>query len=437
MGGEPPTNTPEREEKKVTSDKKETQIDPLAPDGPLAASAFATSGRASGLLKSTASNVLARVSASNTLAQTERPGSRAAARVMEEGTTKVFIYDPLNADALAELLGRRDGDQVMSEGRAAIANGWRLVFGGQSKKWGCSVASIMRAEEGAAPQAARPRTAIMTRHQLPVVLGEDQAAYGFVLRLEAPELAAYERARHSRRNYDRIPLRVLARQRDGRSFAEELCVAYVLRPEPMALFTAPNSVYLDALRSTLRAYWQLDGLLVRDGTGRQVLDWEEPHGAIQYEDDEPLKRLMVSVGEQRRWKASEADRSVQKLHAVGIYDIQELAEALGGGPRMKPQTLNRRLRKAGFKIFGKEALALLMDEIKNAGYAEGGGGGGEAAAASGAAAGAGAAAANAKLTQGGEGNQPARGSDRVARAMGAAADGDTGVETQRRSQQVI
>ena len=128
---------------------------------------------------------------------------------------KVFVFDPLNVDALAELLGRRSGDQVVSEGRAAIANGWRLVFGGQSTKWGCSVASLIQAP-GESVQAARPRTAIMTRHQLPVVLGEDEAAYGFVLRLELPELAAYEKARHSRRYYDRISLRVLARQRERR-----------------------------------------------------------------------------------------------------------------------------------------------------------------------------------------------------------------------------
>ena len=67
----------------------------------------------------------------------------------------------------------------------------------------------------------------------------------------------------------------------------------MLRPDAMAVFTAPNSGYLDALRATLRAYWQLHGLVVRDGTGRQILDWEEPHGTLQYEDDEPLKPLLV------------------------------------------------------------------------------------------------------------------------------------------------
>lgn len=262
-------------------------MDPLSPSGPLAA-AVSSSAR----LRGAASFVLSQVSGVESLARTDRPGSRAAARVMEEGTMKVFVFDPLNVDALAELLGRRDGGQVLSEGRAAIANGWRLVFGGQSKKWGCSVASLIQAP-GERVQAARPRTAIMTRHQLPVVLGEDEAAYGFVLRLELRELAEYERTRHSRRHYDRISLRVLARQRDGRSFAEETCVAYVLRPEAMKLFTAPSSAYLDALRATLRAYWQLHGLVVRDGTGRQILDWEEPHGTIQYEDNEPLKPLLV------------------------------------------------------------------------------------------------------------------------------------------------
>ena len=279
-------------------------MDPLSPEGPLAAAVTGAAQRRdrevpqqenklhTRRMRSAASTVMAQMTGLDSLAMTDRPGSRAAARVMEEGTTKVFVFDPLNVDALAELLGRRDGDQIVSEARAAVANGWRLVFGGQSKKWGCSVASVIQSP-GERVLAARPRTAIMTRHQLPVVLGEDEAAYGFVLRLESWELAAYEKARHSRRHYDRMSIRVLARQRDGRSFAEETCVAYVLRPEAMKLFTAPNSAYLDALRATLRAYWQLHGLVVRDGTGKQILDWEEPHGAIQYEDDEPLKPLLV------------------------------------------------------------------------------------------------------------------------------------------------
>ena len=262
-------------------------MDPLAPGGPLA---LAVSDRTR--LRSAGSAVMSQMSGLGSLGTTDRPGSRAAARLMEEGTTKVFVYDPVNVDALAELLGRRDGDQVVSEGRAAIANGWRLVFAGQSKKWGCSVASLVRAP-GDSSQPPRPRTAIMTRHQLPVVLGEEEAAYGFVLRLEAWELETYEKARHSQRYYERVPIRVFARQHDGRSFAEEACVAYVLRPGALELFTAPNSGYLDALRATLRAYWQLHGLVVRDGTGRQVLDWEEPHGTLQYEDGEPLKPLLV------------------------------------------------------------------------------------------------------------------------------------------------
>ena len=333
-------------------------LDPLPTDGPLAAmSRLRAAGR----------TVTRTISMVSTIETTERPGSRAAARVMEEGTTKVFVYDPLDVTAVADLLGRRDGAQVIGEARAAMASGWRLVFGGQSKKWGCSVASLVPAPEGAPLQAERPRTAIMTRHQLPVILGDDTAAYGFVLRLEAHELQLYARARHSRRNYDCVPIRALTRQRDGRSFAEERCVAFVLRPEPMALFTAPTSYYLDALRSTLRTFWQLEGLVVRDGRGKQIMEWEEPHGAMRYEDDEPLKPLLVSVGEQRRWKRSEADRSVQKLHAVGIFELSELVEALGGGPQMRPQTLNRRLRKAGFKVFGKEAIALLSEEITKCG----------------------------------------------------------------------
>jgi hypothetical protein len=109
----------------------------------------------------------------------------------------------------------------------------------------------------------------------------------------------------------------------------------------------------------------------------------------------------ATVGERRRWKPSDADRAVQKLHAIGIYDLEGLDEALGGGARMRPQTLNRRLRKAGFKVFGKEAIALLSLEIKNLVGVDGV----EMAA-----------------------ERATDGSERVARAIMAGADGDTGVE---------
>ena len=111
--------------------------------------------------------------------------------------------------------------------------------------------------------------------------------------------------------------------------------------------------------------------------------------------------MQASVGEQRRWKPSDADRAVQKLHAIGIYELEELDEALGGGARMRPQTLNRRLRKAGFKVFGKEAIALLSLEIKNLVGVDG------------------VEKANELATDGRE---------RVARALMAGADGNTGVE---------
>lgn len=118
-----------------------------------------------------------------------------------------------------------------------------------------------------------------------------------------------------------------------------------------------------------------------------------------------MSYTQASVGEQRRWKPSDADRAVQKLHAIGIYDLEALDDALGGGASMKPQTLNRRLRKAGFKVFGKEAIALLSLEIRNVVGADGV----EKAAAS-----------ATELSTGG--------SERVVRAMMAGADGNTGVE---------
>ena len=72
---------------------------------------------------------------------------------------------------------------------------------------------------------------------------------------------------------------------------------------------------------------------MRDGRGRQVLEWEDPHGTMRYDArEEPLKQLLVNVGVQRNWKRTEADRSIQKLRAVGIYDVGELAEALGAPP---------------------------------------------------------------------------------------------------------
>jgi hypothetical protein len=92
-------------------------------------------------------------------------------------------------------------------------------------------------------------------------------------------------------------------------------------------------------------------------------------------------------------------------------------QALGGGEERRPQTLNRRLRKAGFKVFGKEALALLSFEISKLVAADG------AAKAAAAAAG----------RPGKPGKQAADGSERVARALLAAADGNTGVEVISRS----
>ena len=96
---------------------------------------------------------------------------------------------------------------------------------------------------------------------------------------------------------------------------------------------------------------------------------------------------------------------MQKLHAIGIYDLDALDEALGGGASMRPQTLNRRLRKAGFKAFGKEAIALLSLEIQNV------------------------VGANSVQEAGASAIElGAGGSERVARAIVAGADGDTGVE---------
>ena len=256
---------------------------------------------------------------------------------MEEHWTKVFVYDPLNAAALGELLGR-DATELVEEGRAAMAPGWHLVFAGQSKRWGgCSVASLLRDRAtGAltASMASKPLTGVLTRRQLPIVLGDDEAAYGFVLRLGQAELEAYERARHNPRHFKRVSLNVLVREDDGRSFTEIEARTYVLQPELMAAeFSVPSSAYLEALRSTLRRYWQVDGLVVRDGRGRQVLDWEEPHGTMRYDArEEPLKQLLVNVGVQRNWKRTEADRSIQKLRAIGVYDVGELAEALGAPP---------------------------------------------------------------------------------------------------------
>jgi hypothetical protein len=89
-------------------------------------------------------------------------------------------------------------------------------------------------------------------------------------------------------------------------------------------------------------------------------------------------------------------------------------QALGGGEERRPQTLNRRLRKAGFKVFGKEALALLSFEISRLVAADGAGKAAAAAA-------------------GSPGKQAANGSERVARALLAAADGNTGVEVISRS----
>lgn len=89
---------------------------------------------------------------------------------------------------------------------------------------------------------------------------------------------------------------------------------------------------------------------------------------------------------------------------------------MGGGEERRPQTLNRRLRKAGFKVFGKEALALLSFEISRLVAADGAGKAAAAAAAAGS-----------------PGKQAANGSERVARALLAAADGNTGVEVISRS----
>eukprot|EP01044_Picomonas_judraskeda_P008082 COSAG03_NODE_901_length_5420_cov_4.340350_7_plen_82_part_00 len=71
--------------------------------------------------------------------------------------------------------------------------------------------------------------------------------------------------------------------------------------------------------------------------------------------------------------------------------------------------------KAGFKVFGKEALALLSFEISRLVAADGAGKAAAAAAA------------------GSPGKQAANGSERVARALLAAADGNTGVEVISRS----
>ena len=124
-----------------------------------------------------------------------------------------------------------------------------------------------------------------------------------------------------------------------------------------------------------------------------------------------MRYTQASIGEQRRWKPSDADRAVQKLHAIGIYDLAALDEALGGGEERRPQTLNRRLRKAGFKVFGKEALALLSFEISKLVSADGA----------------------SKAVVASAGKQAVDGSARVARALLAAADGNTGVEVISRS----
>ena len=114
---------------------------------------------------------------------------------------------------------------------------------------------------------------------------------------------------------------------------------------------------------------------------------------------------------------------MQKLHAIGIYDVEALQEALGGSEQKRPPTLNRRLRKAGFKVFGKEAIALLSLEIKKAFNAEGA----EKAPIS-APARAGIAKSAQPAGQRASVQRPAGASERVASAIKAGADGNTEVE---------
>lgn len=100
---------------------------------------------------------------------------------------------------------------------------------------------------------------------------------------------------------------------------------------------------------------------------------------------------------------------MQKLHAIGIYDLQGLLEALGGRTQ-RQQTLNRRLRQAGFKVFGKEAMTLLSLAVRQAIDAED--------------------AQKVAQPQLGQRTveQPKGGAERVARAIKEGIDTDTGVE---------
>jgi hypothetical protein len=148
-----------------------------------------------------------------------------------------FFYAPPSVGGAA---AARVGSAAAGEARAALAPGWRVVFGGgANRRWGCSVATLQRRDDGtssgsaASPPPLRLCTAVLTGRQRPRAQlwtreGETGApAHGFVLSLALPELDALERRQCRDGGVTRERVSLLARTADGRSF--EPCEAVAWR----------------------------------------------------------------------------------------------------------------------------------------------------------------------------------------------------------------
>ena len=137
-----------------------------------------------------------------------------------------------------------------------------------------------------------------------------------------------------------------ARAPDGRGFSRTPALAYCRSGNDAARFKAPSDEYLKSRQANISRYWDLGSMLPICKLNRKlVYTWEGKHGTGKFENEDELKQLFLFIGKQRRWRLPiDADRAVQKLHALGLTEVkavQSAAKQVRPQPRPPPRGRRR------------------------------------------------------------------------------------------------
>eukprot|EP01051_Picozoa_sp_SAG22_P018858 SAG22_NODE_3304_length_1791_cov_1.654255_1_plen_400_part_00 len=245
-----------------------------------------------------------------------------------DGESLVLIYDEMAIEQLRAVVGNPAVEAV-----PALAVQCVLVFGGHSAAWdGCSVATIARTPDTGGWAATKPLSALLNDWQNPKALKPlsgptDSYVYGYAVRLAPQELGRLDRYKGCPNRFERRALTIGVRDSyGGRSFTRQPAFAYCRAGYDAAKFKAPGASYLESRQANIGQYWELSPALPICRLDRQlVYVYETAHGRARFDNEDELKQLFLVIGLHRRWRLpADADRCVQKLHAIGITSTKAL-----------------------------------------------------------------------------------------------------------------